>query len=53
MPDFTSDGIDRTAAAVREHAARNGQQITHEQARTRVLRAVRNEENIRRHDGGR
>lgn len=49
MPDatYTRDGIDRTAQAMRESAAKRGQQITHEQAMDRVVRAVRNQENQR------
>lgn len=39
-PRPTRDGIDRTAQQVREHAARSGVQLTHEQARDRVVRAV-------------
>jgi len=49
MPDatYTKDGIDKTAEKLRESSIRNGTPITHEQARDRVIQAVRNEENSR------
>lgn len=54
MPEtYSREGIDRTAASLREHAARNGNPITHDEARSRVERAVRHEINIRRDEGGR
>lgn len=38
---YTRDGLDRTAARVREEAAKSGQTMTHEEARRRVNDAVR------------
>ena len=49
MPDttYTREGIDRTAEKLRENAAKNGNNITHEQARRRVVEAVRRDESSR------
>jgi len=49
MPDttYTRDGIDKTAEKLRESSIRNGNPITHEQARDRVIQAVRREERSR------
>lgn len=38
------DSIERTAKAVREEAAKGGQQITHEQARARVVGVIEKRE---------
>ena len=49
MPEtYTRDGIDRTAQKLRENAAKNGNpHLTHEQARARVVQAVRRDESSR------
>lgn len=36
----TRESVDRTAAALQETAKKAGQEISHDQAKTRVLRAL-------------
>jgi hypothetical protein len=42
--EYSRDGIDKTARQLRESSRRAGKKISHEEARARVVRAVRNDE---------
>jgi len=42
--EFSRDGIDKTAQQIRRSAQREGRTISHQEARDRVIRAVRNDQ---------
>ena len=46
--EYSREGIEKTARQLRESARRRGKTLTHEEARARVVRAVRNDE---KHNG--
>jgi len=42
--EYSREGIEKTARQLRESSRSSGKPLTHEEARARVVRAVRNDE---------
>lgn len=42
--EYSREGIEKTARQLRESSRRGGKPLTHDEARARVVRAVRNDE---------